>query len=497
MMNTRNIAREQWPASGQRVVVFGLGFSGRAATRLLRGHGVEVTAVDSRSIDQFDPDQMHRWNVDPALTLHLGDDTTTPLDDLLAGVVAIVTSPGIALDQPLLHTARTRGLPIVSEVELAFRHLTFASVSDQPGDVVIGVTGSNGKSTTTAMTEALLREAGVEAVACGNLMPPFADAVMDAKGAPRSYVVELSSFQLEAVDQFRPQAAALLNLSPDHIDRHGSFAVYRTAKAAIFRRQRADDVAVLNADDPRVASLPVVGRRRLFSRRGPVPDGCYLDGDRVLEAAPGVPTIELFAVSDLAVEGTHNLENAMAAALLARSQAASRATIRDGLRQFRGLPHRLERIAQRGGVSWFDDSKGTNVGATVASLEGFPDGSVHLILGGRAKGADFVPLMPMVSRKVRRLYLIGEAAEDLATAAVAIAPAVPTERVETLARAVTLADTCATSGQVVLLSPACASFDQFDSYIDRGRIFQRLVTDLGVASNSDPVAMAKGASHGA
>ena len=493
MRSTGTIARGQWPASGQRAAVVGLGFSGVAAIRLLRAHGVEAVAIDRRGVDQFDSELVRTWTADPGITLQLGADTATSVEGLLDGVVAVVASPGVAPDHPVLHGARARALPVIAEVELSFRHLAPAPGAGLPGDVVIGITGSNGKSTTTAMAGALLRAAGVDAVACGNLGPPFADAVMDAGGAPRTYVVELSSFQLESVDQFRPRAAALLNLSPDHIDRHGTFEAYQTAKAALLRRQGEDDVAVLNADDPRVASIPVAGRRRLFSRRGPVTDGCYLDGDRVFEVAPDADAIELFAVADLAVEGTHNLENAMAAALLARSQAASGSQIRDGLRRFRGLPHRVERVADRQGVSWFDDSKGTNVGATVASLEGFADASVHLILGGRAKDADFVPLMPAVARKVRRLYLIGEAAQALADAALAIAPAVPVEQAETLARAVALAASVATPGQVVLLSPACASFDQFESYIERGRAFQRLVA--GLDQGADAVA-AKGASHG-
>ncbi|RMH22834.1 MAG: UDP-N-acetylmuramoyl-L-alanine--D-glutamate ligase [Acidobacteria bacterium] len=471
-----------WSDGGwQRVVVYGLGLSGRAAVRLLRARGVAVIAADDRPADELPAGVLEPLIADPEITLLLGPEAAAgpALEALLAAADGVVKSPGIPADRPLLAAARRHRLPVIGEVELAFACL------DPKRDVVLAVTGSNGKSTTTAMTAALLVAAGRRAVACGNIGAPLADQVPPPGAGdtePRVLVVELSSFQLEDVVHFRPRAAALLNLSPDHIDRHGDLERYRAAKAAIFRNQRAGDLAVLNADDPQVAGLAVAGRRRFFSRRRPIGDGCYLEGDRVVEVTPDGGRQELFRPADVAVEGLHNLENAMAAALLARSQAVPAAAIARGLRRFDGLPHRLQRVAERDGVIWYDDSKGTNLGATEASLEGFADGTVHLILGGRAKGTDFAPLVPLVARKAKAVYLIGEAAAAIDRALEAGAPQLQRIAAGTLERAVVEAAARARRGEVVLLSPACASFDQFADFVDRGRTFQRLVAALDEAA---------------
>jgi UDP-N-acetylmuramoylalanine--D-glutamate ligase len=291
------------------------------------------------------------------------------------------------------------------------------------------------------------------------------------------FVTELSSFQLEAIDHFRPRAAALLNLAADHLDRYAVVADYAAAKRRLFRRQEKDDVAVLNADDPEVAAVATVAaaRPRLFSRRGPIADGCYLDGERVIEVDPGEGSRLLFTAADVPLAGVHNLENAMAAALLARAMGAAPEAMRGGLRGFRGLPHRVQRVAERRGVTWYDDSKGTNPAATVKSLEGFPDRSVHLILGGRKKGADPRELATAVGRKARWVYFVGEAGAEFAAALGHLAPG---EMAGTLDRAVEAAARRAVAGEVVLLSPACASFDQYTSYAERGDHFQRLVREL-------------------
>jgi UDP-N-acetylmuramoylalanine--D-glutamate ligase len=367
--------------------------------------------------------------------------------------------------RPLLAAARRAGLPIIAEVELAFPFL------DGP---VVGITGSNGKSTTTALTGALLRAAGLPVEVCGNIGRPLSAVVEGPPG--RVFVVELSSFQLEATETFRPRAAALLNLSPDHLDRYPDLAGYGGAKQRIFRLQGPEDTAVLNADDPWVADLAVRARRRRFSLRGPVDDGAWLDGERVVEGGPppDAAPVELFRRGELPLAGVHNLENAMAAALLARAMGVEPAALRAGLASFHGLPHRLERVAEEGGVVWYDDSKGTNVAATARAVEGFPDRSVHLILGGRNKGADPADLRPTVERKAARLYLIGESAADFERA---LGDLAPVERAGTLAEAVRRARRSARPGEAVVLSPACASFDQFRDFADRGRQFQALVRE--------------------
>jgi UDP-N-acetylmuramoylalanine--D-glutamate ligase len=292
------------------------------------------------------------------------------------------------------------------------------------------------------------------------------------------FVIELSSFQIEGIETLKPRASALLNLSEDHLDRYGSMDAYAAAKKRLFRTQDEEGIAVLNADDPLVApehAVETSARKRFFSRLRTVTDGCYLNDGWVVEIEPGETEFQLFRPEDVPLAGVHNLENAMAAALLARAIGAAPEELRRGLRDFRGLPHRMERVGEKGGVVWYDDSKGTNPGATAKSVEGFADGTVHLILGGRNKGADLAALAPLLQRKVRRAYLIGEAADEFERA---LAGAIEFERSETLDRAVASADRQARSGESVVLSPACASFDQFRSFVHRGEVFQSLVLDL-------------------
>jgi UDP-N-acetylmuramoylalanine--D-glutamate ligase len=443
-------------ARWRRAYVLGLGLSGTAAARLLRAHGVAVVGADRRGGEELDLGELA---ADPGVELRLGRDEGAPPP----GVDLVVASPGVSPAHPLLAAARVAGIEVLGEVDLA------ALVLDGP---VGAITGSNGKSTTTAMTGALLAGAGLAVEVCGNIGRPLASAVEGEPG--RRFVVELSSFQLETLRHLRPRAAALLNLSPDHLDRHGDLAGYLAAKRRIFALQRPDDVAVLNADDPPVLATLVPGRRRLFSRRGPVDDGCFLDGDVVRER-DGAGEGELFRATDVPLPGPHNLENAMAAALLALALGAPRESLAASLRDFRGLPHRLERVGERGGVAFYDDSKGTNVAATARSLESFADASVHLVLGGRNKGADFRLLRDVVARKAKRVYLIGESAPELAQALAGAADLVASG---TLATAVEEAASRAHAGESVVLSPACASFDQFRDFADRGRSFQRLVREL-------------------
>ena len=441
----------------RRALVYGLGASGIAASRLLRAEGVEVIGVDCRDLSSLEIGVLKR---DEGVVLHLGVEP----EALPGDVDGVVVSPGVPMDRPLLEAARQLGIPVIAEVELGFIY------ANGP---VIGITGSNGKSTTTAMTGELLEGAGVPAEVCGNIGVPLS-AVVGRADRP-VYVTELSSFQLESIDTFKPSAAALLNVSQDHLDRHQDEPTYFAAKSAIFRNQGSGDVAVLNADDARVAGLEVSSRRRLFSRHDSVDDGCFLDGDLIVEVDPDQGRQTLFRRQDVGLAGPHNLENAMAAALLSRAAGANPKSFASTLARFRGLPHRLEQVQELRGVTWYDDSKATNFAATLKSLEGFSDGTVHLILGGRNKGGDPSVLAEMIGRKVRCLYLVGEAAEEMGAV---FGGTVPTEMARDLTRAVGLAAGQAQAGEIVLLSPACASFDQYRNFSERGIHFQDLTRAL-------------------
>jgi UDP-N-acetylmuramoylalanine--D-glutamate ligase len=440
----------------ERILVYGMGLSGKAAAHFLLARGVEVLAVDARPAEALGLGDLARQ-----VTLIAGEPTQLPARN----VDAVVVSPGVPLGRPLLADARRRGVPVIAEVELAFPFLE---------GTVIAITGSNGKSTTTALTGAILRAAGRDVEVCGNIGEPLVGRV---DGPPnRVFVVELSSFQIEGLVTFVPHAAAFLNLAEDHLDRYAGLDEYAEAKRALFRRMGPEAVAVLNADDAWTLEVPGSARHRLFSRVRRVDDGCWADlkgaRGRVVETVPGHKPLELFQASDVPLAGVQNLENAMAAALLARAVGVEPEAIRRGIAGFRGLPHRLEKVGEAGGVAWYDDSKGTNPAATAKSLEGFADASVHIILGGRNKGADLAALAPLLARKARRAYLIGEAAGELARA---LEGRVPFEAAGTLERAVAAAAAEARPGEVVVLSPACASFDQFKNFVHRGETFQALV----------------------
>lgn len=475
-----------WRKSGgdgvwRRALVYGLGLSGRAASAFLRDRGVLVWAVDRRPAAELD---LGALAADPGFHL-LAEPESAELPGLrLADLDGVVLSPGVPADRPLLAAAGAAGLPLVAEVELAFPFL------DGP---LLGITGSNGKSTTTAMTGALLRAAGFDAVTCGNIGEPLcavaprgsSPAVTSEAPPQRIYVAELSSFQLEGIATLRPLAGALLNLSPDHLDRHGSLESYLAAKLRLFENQGPGDVAVINADDAPLAGAEknLKDRCRFFSRRGPVADGCYVEGGAVIEVSPAGRR-QLFALADLPIPGGHNVENAMAAALLALAAGAPAESLAEGLRGFKGLPHRIETVRERQGVTFYDDSKGTNQASTLGALDGFSAGRLLLVLGGRFKGGELAPLARAVAQKARHTYLIGEAAPVFAAALEEAGAAATTAG--TLERAVELAAAAARPGDAVLLSPACASFDQFANYHQRGLAFQRLVHALPEIPREEP-----------
>jgi len=461
----------------RRAAVFGLARSGRAAVTALLERGVEVVATDAKPAGQL-PDLVTR----DGLTYVLGGHP----ESLLSGVDLAVVSPGIPLLLPIFDAARARAVPVVSEVELASRLV--------PG-LVVGITGTNGKSTTTALAAALLSASGRAAVACGNFGTPWiayaAKGTVSADGAPRTWVVELSSFQLEGIRRFAPDVAVHLNLTPDHLDRYRSLDDYGAAKARIFENQNDAQIAVLNADDPLVARVKPRARRMEFSRRGACPPGAWLEDDLFVADVSGKGPRVVGRRPDLALPGAHNVENALAALAATLPLGVTPEAAIDTFRSFRGLPHRMALVRVRAGVSFYNDSKGTNVDATLKSLEGFPDGTVHVILGGKEKGDDFGRLRPLVGRKARRVLLIGAAGPSIGRA-LGSPSGVDVVACETLERAVE-ESAAARPGDAVLLSPACASFDQFRNFEHRGEVFEQLVKALSEHPASAP---ARGGSSG-
>ncbi len=445
-----------------RVAVLGLARSGLAAVDALLARGVEVVASDLRAA-------VDGLGARDGVTAVLGGHPET----LLEGVQLVVLSPGIPRTAPIVDAALARAIPVVSEIELASRLL--------PG-IVVGITGTNGKSTTTALAAALLNDAGIEAVACGNLGTPWIAAAAlprspaDAPFSPtRVWVVELSSFQLETVRRFAPDVAVHLNLTPDHLDRYRSLDDYGAAKARVFENQQEAQIAVLNADDPLVARIAPRARRFEFSRRRTARLGAWLERDDVVADIAGSGPSRVLRREEISLQGAHNLENALAALAAVLPLGVPLESAARTLRAFKGLRHRTELVRVRGGVSWYNDSKGTNIDATLKSLEGFPDSRVFLVLGGKDKGDDFGRLLPLVKRKARRVLAIGKAAGAVEAA---LAAEVPTSRAGTVEAAVAEAARDAVPGDVVLLSPACASFDQFRDFEHRGDVFEALVLSL-------------------
>jgi UDP-N-acetylmuramoylalanine--D-glutamate ligase len=453
-----------------KVAVIGLARSGRAAVEALADRDVEVVGTDARTAEALG-DLPAR----PGVTYALGGHPETVLD----GVDLAVLSPGIPFTVPLVDAARARAIPVVSEIELASRLL--------PG-VVVGITGTNGKSTTTALAAALLKDAGRSAVACGNFGTPWISyAKKGATGeTPRTWVVELSSFQLEGIRRFAPDVAVHLNLTPDHLDRYRSMDDYAAAKARLFENQRESQIAVLNADDALVARIRPRARRFEFSRERIPTLGAGLKDGLFLADVTGKGPRVVARREDLALPGMHNVENALAALAATLPLGVTAETAVETMRSFRGLPHRTALVRTRNGVAYYDDSKGTNIDATLKSLEGFADGKVALILGGKNKGDDFARLRPMVGRKAQRVFLIGASAESIAKALKGLS-GVEVVTSGTLDRAVEDAAASAAPGDVVLLSPACASFDQFRNFEHRGEVFESLVNGL-----SEPAVAAGG-----
>jgi UDP-N-acetylmuramoylalanine--D-glutamate ligase len=429
----------------RRALVVGLGRSGRAAALLLARRGWEVVAVDADAVSAPELDAA-------------GVEVRAPWNAPVPDVELAVKSPGVPGDAVPVLGARTAGVPVWSEIELAARELP---------NPLAGITGTNGKTTTTELTAHLLRAGGLAAAACGNQGTPLAGLV-DASDPAAWLVVECSSFQLEDVETFRPRAAALLNLAPDHLDRHGSLEGYRDAKLRLFAAQEAGDLAILPAGLDATGAAPA---RRTYDGP-PGPDAAAWAEGGLHVAGLG----RVVAWEEVALRGRHNRQNAMAAAALAAHAGLGADALAEGLASFRPVPHRLEPVGTAGGVAYVNDSKATNPDAAIAALDAYPRG-VHLIAGGRAKGTPFAALAEAARGAVVRAYLVGEAGEEIGRA---LADAgVPAEAPGTVEAAVAAAAARAVAGETVLLSPGCASFDQFADYQERGEAFRAAARAAG------------------
>ncbi|MBS1117130.1 MAG: murD [candidate division NC10 bacterium] len=444
---------------GKRVTVVGLARSGVAACNALVDRGARVQGTDRLPREQLRGDLAGL----EARGVGLATGGHRPEQFLEADLIVI--SPGVPTDMDLLAQARSRGIPVWAEVELASR-LTSARF--------LGITGTNGKSTTTCLLGAMLEAAGFPVVVAGNIGTALCE-VVTTLGPSHWVVAELSSFQLETIVTFRPHVAVLLNLAPDHLDRYANLADYYAAKARIFLNQTPEDFAVLNADDSPTLEWArgLRSQPRLFSRTRTVGDGAFVRDGRLVVRREG-RTETACRVPEIRIQGLHNLENSLAAAAAAAVIGAPAAAIGDALRRFPGLPHRLELVAEADGVRYVNDSKGTNVGAVVKSLESYA-GGVILIAGGKDKGSDFAPLRPLAAARVKTLLLLGQARDVIRTQ---LAGACPMEDVPTLDAAVRRAAEIAAPGDTVLLSPACASFDMFRDFEHRGEVFRQAVREL-------------------
>jgi UDP-N-acetylmuramoylalanine--D-glutamate ligase len=440
----------------KRVLVVGLERTGLATALFCRARGARVTASELR------PESAMRETAlslrQAGVTVELGGHRReTFLDQDL-----IVPSPGVPLGIEPLAAARSRGIPVWSEIELAARFLRGR---------LIAITGSNGKTTTTLLTGHILREGGKKVLVGGNVGTPLVSLV-EQSSEETIAVAEVSSFQLEAIaGGFRPNIAVLLNVTPDHLDRHTSMHAYGRAKGRIFENQGREDAAVVNADDAVAADMmPKSPRHFWFSRRSLVDSGvCVSDGRLVFRSAEHA--VGLLHRTDIPLRGEHNVENVLAAACIAVLAGVAPEAIREGVRSFPGVEHRMEFVAEIGGISFYNDSKATNVDAALKAIASFR-GHLLVILGGKDKGGDFSPLSAPLARRAKLVLLIGAAAEKIAGQ---LDSAVRLEKVGTLSQAVDRAFERARPGDTVLLAPACASFDQFQNYEDRGRAFKDLV----------------------
>ncbi len=444
--------------AGKNILVVGLARSGAAAAEFLLSRGARVTVNDSKPESELKEASALR-----AKGIEVIGGSHPP--ELFENADLIVVSPGVPLALEPFRLASAAGVQIVGEIELASRFLR---------GKLVGITGSNGKTTTTTLVGELLKEAGLPTQVGGNIGTPLISLV-EASRDDGFTVVELSSFQLEAVEQLHVNVALLLNITPDHLDRYDSMADYAAAKANIFRNQTADDVAVLNADNDWSARMSAKTEARVvyFSRLRELGEGIFLRGDDIIERKASGERV-LLNRADIQLPGDHNVENVMAALAAGIACGASVDSMREAVRNFKGVEHRLEFVAEINGVKFYNDSKATNVDAAIKCLEAFPSG-VIVILGGKDKGSDYSPLAPLVRERCEHVILIGAAADKIAAA---LENTKPLHRAATMQEAVESGLKLGRAGDTVLLAPACASFDMFDNYEHRGRVFKEAVRSL-------------------
>jgi UDP-N-acetylmuramoylalanine--D-glutamate ligase len=443
----------------KKVAVIGVGKTGLATARFLAGRGARIAVTDAKPVSDWGETRTALEN------LHAEWSVAPYGPEILTGVDLVVPSPGIYPANPILVEAIGRGIPILSELELASLFLTTP---------VVAITGTNGKTTVTSLIGEILRASGKKVFIGGNIGTPligYVDGPQDADWA----VVEVSSFQLQWARTFHPRIAILLNVTTDHIDYHGSFAAYRGAKEGLFARQTARDLAILNADEEASALLRarLAAPTELFSSLGVVDRGMYLSGEKLVHLHPSGEKEE-YPVAMIHLPGRHNCENVMAAIIASRACGCEPPEIIRAVEGFWGIAHRIQYAGEKNGVRFYDDSKGTNVGAVMRALESFSQ-PVLLLLGGRDKEGDFETLAPLIRRGVKGMVLFGEAREKINSLLDGV---VRTTLTTTLKEAVEAAYRSASPGDVVLLSPGCASFDEFKDYKERGNRFQEWVRQL-------------------
>ncbi len=443
---------------GKRILVVGLGKSGLATAIFLRRHGAQVTVSDVRSVEALAEEL-------PALL-----DAGVMVEAGGHGLLTfrrqdwIIVSPGVPLTTPELVQARAFGTPVIGELEFAVRFLNGS---------ILAITGSNGKTTTTALCGEIFRASGEPTQVGGNIGVPVISLV--AESSERGWnVLEVSSFQLETAEHFHPKIALILNITPDHLDRHGNLENYIAAKERIFANQTAEDFLVLNAENPETQQAAARARSKVFwfSASRAVRQGTFVYQNAIVWRADEQSALEpILPVSEIPLKGGHNVENVLAAVCAAKLAGISAEVIRKSVASFRAVEHRLEFVAKIGGVEFYNDSKATNVDATMKAIAAFP-GGIHLILGGKDKDSDYTLLIPLLQERVRAVYTIGTAAEKIERQIAGATKIVPCR---TLESAIDQAAAQAQAGEIVLLAPACSSFDQFENYEHRGRSFKQLV----------------------
>jgi UDP-N-acetylmuramoylalanine--D-glutamate ligase len=445
----------------KRVLVVGLGKSGLSAAMFLRRQGARVTVSDARSAVALAKEIPAL--LDAGIMVESGGHglLTFRRQDL------IVVSPGVPMDTPEVKQVIGYGVPVIGELELASRFLKGR---------IVAITGSNGKTTTTTLLGKILNEAGLPTLVGGNIGTPVIDLVPESTNESIN-VLEVSSFQLETIEQFRPWIAVVLNITPDHLDRHGSFENYATMKTRITERQQAEDYLVLNAEDKPTQMVAAKTKAQIFwfSPRRPIKQGALVHGESILFVpSEGANAEPIMPVAEIPLKGAHNVENVLAAICAARLAGAPAEKIRASVRSFKAVEHRLEFVRTVQGVEYFNDSKATNVDAAMKAIASFPSG-IHLILGGKDKDSDYTTLSPLLRERVKAVYTIGSAAEKIERELHGVVKMVGAGTIDVAVRE---ARRAAVPGDVVLLAPACSSFDQFENYEHRGQTFRHIVNEL-------------------